>query len=83
MNAGKEIIGQFHEIYNCKHAIINVSNQCQLACRYCFEHDKNGELMSFDTAKKIIDEIALFSEGQGSIYQSFWWRTISKLGCNP
>lgn len=31
MNAGKEIIGQFHEIYNCKHAIINVSNQCQLA----------------------------------------------------
>lgn len=85
MNAGKEIIGQFHEIYNCKHAIINVSNRCQLACRYCFEHDKNGELMSFDTAKKIIDEIALSRKGKEAFISLFGgepflnWDVIHKL----
>jgi radical SAM domain protein len=63
MNTDRKIIGQFHDIYDCRSVTLNISNQCQLACRYCFEHDKNGTLMSFDTAKKIIDEVALSRKG--------------------
>ena len=33
-----------------------VTEKCDLACSYCYEHKKNARNMSFETAKKIIDK---------------------------
>lgn len=35
----------------------NTSMDCNLACRYCYETDKKGDILSLDTAKKFIDII--------------------------
>ena len=46
----------FEEVYNCDSITLNVSNRCNLSCTYCFEHKKDGEMMSFETAKLIVDK---------------------------
>lgn len=33
-----------------------ITESCNLNCSYCFEHHKSAEVMSFATAKRIIDE---------------------------
>ena len=33
-----------------------VTEKCDLSCVYCYEHDKTGRQMKFQTAKQIIDE---------------------------
>ena len=33
------------------------TNACNLRCKYCFEHDKNGSNVSFATVKKFIDYV--------------------------
>lgn len=34
---------------------LTLTNKCNLACSYCYEHNKDAESMTFETAKKIID----------------------------
>lgn len=38
-----------------KEVMLILTESCNLACRYCFEHYKNNKRMSFAIAKKIID----------------------------
>lgn len=33
-----------------------VTENCNLNCIYCYEHQKNKRIMTFDTAKSILDE---------------------------
>ena len=33
-----------------------VTERCNLSCVYCYEHNKSAKQMTFDVAKKIIDE---------------------------
>lgn len=35
---------------------LTLTNNCNLCCSYCFEHEKSNERMSFETAKAIIDK---------------------------
>lgn len=42
-------------IDQCKEITFQITNQCNLCCDYCYEHHKSIEVMSLDTAKKIID----------------------------
>jgi len=46
---------QFREIYECDSITLNVTNNCNLSCPYCFEHAKNEQMMSAQTAIDIID----------------------------
>ena len=43
-----------------------VTEGCSLACKYCYQHDKTPKVMSFDVAKKFIDQ--LFSECQDKYF---------------
>lgn len=48
--------------YNAKTAIVRevtfqVTNQCNLRCDYCYEHNKHGDAMTLYTSKKIVDMI--------------------------
>lgn len=39
-----------------KRVMLIITNVCNLQCEYCFEHEKNAKVMSFETAKAAIDE---------------------------
>lgn len=41
-----------------------VTENCTLACKYCYQHDKSPKVMSFDVAKKFVD--TLFNQYQES-----------------
>lgn len=45
----------FNEVYQCDSVTLNVTNNCNLHCTYCFEHEKNPNMMSPQTAIDIID----------------------------
>jgi uncharacterized protein len=45
----------FNEVYNCDSITINVTDKCNLSCKYCFEHDKNASMMPSQVAKDILD----------------------------
>ena len=40
---------------NQKRIMLLITEGCNLRCRYCYEHQKNGKKMSFKTAKSILD----------------------------
>ncbi|MDR2774704.1 MAG: 4Fe-4S cluster-binding domain-containing protein [Tannerella sp.] len=37
--------------------LLTITNQCNLKCRYCYEHNKNREEMSLDMGKTIISHL--------------------------
>lgn len=39
-----------------KRVMLIITNVCNLNCEYCFEHEKNVKVMSFDTSRTVIDE---------------------------
>lgn len=39
-----------------KRVMLIITNVCNLRCEYCFEHEKNVKVMSFETARAAIDE---------------------------
>ena len=40
---------------NHKKIMLIITESCNLRCKYCYEKNKNGKGMSFETAKRIID----------------------------
>ncbi|PXV59350.1 radical SAM protein with 4Fe4S-binding SPASM domain [Dysgonomonas alginatilytica] len=58
--------------------ILNVTNGCNLACKYCFANivGKNYDTMSFETAKAAIDNML----GQGTLFEEY---TIYFFGGEP
>ena len=47
---------KFNEYFKLRDVTINVTNDCQLHCSYCFEDGKNKFKMSKDSIKFIIDK---------------------------
>lgn len=47
---------RFEEVYSCDSVTLNVTNNCNLACTYCFEKSKSKVMMTTDTAIKAIDK---------------------------
>lgn len=52
---------------NHKKIMITVTENCNLQCVYCYEKEKNRKIMSFETAKKIIDYAYTFMDGYESM----------------
>lgn len=49
---------KFKELYpECNNAIIITTDMCNLSCSYCFENNKSNNIMTKDTALKVIDTI--------------------------
>ena len=46
---------KFTDVYNCDSITLNVTDGCNIACRYCFEHDKHPAIMKPQTAIDIVD----------------------------
>ena len=60
--AGAYRVSHSDQIYDentflCKDVTFCVTESCNLACTYCYEHHKTGHRMSWDTAKKIVDSL--------------------------
>jgi uncharacterized protein len=53
-----------------------VTEECNLACVYCFEHSKSFREMSFETAKDALDELLSIDTGYG-------WVNIEFTGGEP
>ncbi len=48
--------GAENNIDNQKSVTLTITERCDLACVYCYEHNKTAKQMSFETAKNIIDK---------------------------
>ena len=35
---------------------ITLTQNCNLSCTYCYEHNKSQKIMDFETAKSIVDK---------------------------
>lgn len=55
---------------------LTLTENCNLSCIYCYEHNRNGRSMSFATAKRILDK-AFSSMGNGDLL------TIDFFGGEP
>ena len=38
-----------------KIVILTLTNSCNLACTYCYEHNKEAQVMTLETARAIVD----------------------------
>ena len=50
------MLEKFEDVYKCDSITINVTNNCNLSCIYCFEHNKQPEMMDSKTAIDIVDK---------------------------
>ena len=50
----------------------NITNSCNLACRYCFEHSKNGLFLSLEDMKKSLDYLYSNSDKSSVFYVAFF-----------
>lgn len=64
----------------------NITNSCQLNCRYCFEHSKNGLFLSLDDMKTTLDYLYERSDKSSVFYVAFFggepllrWNDIKAL----
>lgn len=48
-------LDQFMNKPGTKIVILTLTNHCNLACTYCYEHNKEVQKMSWETAKRIVD----------------------------
>lgn len=53
--------------YEVKKVMLIITENCNLSCTYCYEHEKTNKIMSFEMAKSIIDnefeDIDLYEKG--------------------
>ena len=61
------------KVYNYKKEIILIlTERCNLHCSYCYEHEKHGAVMAFETAKSILDrELADIDCYTGAVIELF------------
>lgn len=64
----------------------NVTNSCNLACKYCFEHSKNGLILDLEDMKKTLDYLYENSDKSSVFYVAFFggepllrWNDIKAL----
>ncbi len=55
-----------------KTLMLTVTESCNLCCVYCYEHNKTANAMSFETAKRIIDEEFMADDGFEAIEVQFF-----------
>lgn len=46
----------FETAYNCDSITLNVTNNCNLSCVYCFEHNKDSQMMDSKIAIDVVDK---------------------------
>ena len=63
LNNQSSYFDQIHELYpskqgrSIKDVTFQVTEDCNLQCTYCYQHNKTHNKMTFETAKKFIDYI--------------------------
>jgi uncharacterized protein len=55
-NEEERLMSKFDEIYRVNSLTLNVTNDCNLECSYCFERDKNGKKMRAEDAVAIFEK---------------------------
>ena len=57
---------------NTRTITLTITEKCNLACTYCYEHNKSAANMTFDTAKAIIDKELRYSNQAENTYVEFF-----------
>ena len=52
---------------NHKKIMLIITENCNLRCIYCYEKNKNGKSMTFETAKEILDRAYADMDGYESM----------------
>ena len=47
---------KFNEYFKLRDVTLNITNNCNLRCPYCFENNKNDLKMSIENVEKILDK---------------------------
>ena len=56
------------DISSCRNITFVVTENCNFACKYCYETCKSSKRMDFDTAKKIVDLVFNMSDSDESTF---------------
>ena len=59
-NFGDDLILYYPEEFKQKKArqiTLQITEDCCMACTYCYQHNKTNKIMTFETAKVIIDKL--------------------------
>ena len=72
-----KIYDYIYEGLDTTEVTFQVTENCTLACKYCYQHDKSPKVMSFDVAKKFVD--TLFNQYQ----ESHFCLVLDFIGCEP
>ena len=59
-----------------------VTDDCNLACKYCYQTHKGKKKMSFDTAKKMIDLTKSFNGGFCFVADCKLLRLVQNILCS-
>lgn len=60
-------LDQFMNKPGTKIVILTLTNHCNLACTYCYEHNKEIQSMSFETARDIVDREMTADDGSNFV----------------
>ena len=67
---------------NVRSVTLQVTDQCNLCCTYCYQHNKGNHIMDFDTAKEFID-ILLAGENPYINFENSQGMTLEFIGGEP
>lgn len=62
----REFISMSRNSNHVKDITIQVTDDCNMACSYCYQHNKQHNIMTFDTAKQFIDMLFAADERTNS-----------------
>ena len=64
-------------MFTQKRIMLLVTENCNLRCSYCYEHQKNSKKMTFKMAKNILDEtLKGLSNNELNYHRGIWWRSF-------
>lgn len=80
------MIKPFKEVYQCDSITLNLTNNCNLDCVYCFEHSKSKDYMTPETGITIIDNAYRELDGDSEFMVNFFggepflnWNTMKAI----
>lgn len=53
---------------------LTLTENCNLACVYCYEHNRNGRTMNLDTAKAVLNQAFAAMQYDDLLTIDFFWR---------
>ena len=68
----------------CKQITFQITSQCNLCCDYCYENHKGNQVMTIETARKIVDNlVSTLNEEEGFLNKHQRGIVLEFIGGEP